>query len=225
MTAKPRILVVNPNTTRLVTELVMRHAAAVLGDRAELVASTASFGCAYIASEVAYAVAGHAALDCARRDAAGCSGILLACFGDPGWHALRELRGVPVAGLAEASILRSARRVRRLSIVTGGAAWEPMLWRLVASLDARQTVASIRTLPMTGGDIARDPDSARDALRAACELAALDGAQEVILGGAGLAGLADTIAPRCGVPVIDSVVAATQELLARMGLVSCPAIS
>jgi len=223
MTRVPRILVINPNTTRSVTDLVMRHVEVVAGGRVELVSATAAFGCAYISSEVAYAVASHAAVDCLRREGAGCDGVLLACFGDPGLHALREMCEVPVAGLAEASILRSVRHAGRFSIVTGGATWERMLSRLVAGLGLQQGLASIRTLPLTGGDIASDPNAALDALAAACALAAsADGAQEVILGGAGLAGLANSIGSRCSVPVVDSVVAATQELLARIGIVAAP---
>lgn len=216
MTRLPRILVINPNTTGAVTALVMRHVRAVAGGKLVLVPTTAAFGSSYIASEVSYAVAAHAAIDCFERDGKGCDGVLLACFGDPGLFALRECCHGPVTGLAEASLLQVARRVERFSVVTGGAAWAAMLQRLTAALGLQDTLASVRTVPLNGGEIARDPQAALSALAAACEAAAVhDGASEVILGGAGLAGLAQAIQAQCSVPVVDSVVAATEELLLR----------
>jgi allantoin racemase len=216
MTRLPRILVINPNTTESVTALVLRHVRAVANGRLELVPATAAFGSDYIASEVSYAVAAHAAIDCFERESKGCDGVLLACFGDPGLFALRELCAGPVAGLAEASMLRAARRVERFSVVTGGAAWAPMLQRLAAGLGLQGALASVRTVALSGGEIANNPKGALDMLAAACEAAALqDGASEVILGGAGLAGLARQIQAQCSVPVVDSVGAATEELLLR----------
>lgn len=216
MTRLPRILVINPNTTESVTALVMRHVRAVASGRLVLVPATAAFGSNYISSEASYAVAAHAAIDCFERDANGCDAVLLACFGDPGLFALRELCAGPVTGLAEASMLSVTQRVERFSVVTGGAAWAGMLQRLAAVLGLQGALASVRTVPLNGGEIARNPKGALDMLAAACEAAALhDGAREVILGGAGLAGLAQEIQGRCSVPVVDSVVAATEELLRR----------
>ena len=73
----------------------------------------------------------------------------------------------------------------------------------------------------TGAEIAADPDRAIAALAAACRAAAEeDRAEAVILGGAGLAGLADRIAPEVPVPVICSLAAGLQATLAaaRLGL-------
>jgi Asp/Glu/hydantoin racemase len=52
-------------------------------------------------------------------------------------------------------------------------------------------------------------------LASACAAAAdEDGADEVILGGAGLAGLAERIQPRVWVPLLDSVVVGAQRAAA-----------
>ena len=59
----PRILILNPNTTSSVTELVTRHARELLGDSVECIPATARFGANYISNEAAYAIAGHSALD------------------------------------------------------------------------------------------------------------------------------------------------------------------
>ena len=201
----PRILILNPNTTASVTALVTRHARDVVGDLVECIPATARFGANYISNEAAYAIAGHSALDGVAEFGAGCDAVLLACFGDPGLFAVREVCAMPVIGLAEAA-MREASAHGRFTIVTGGALWRPMLERLAAALGYADRVARIRTIALTGAEIAADPDGSIAFLAAECRAAALeDGAQAVILGGAALAGMAARIAPQVSLPLIDSV--------------------
>lgn len=208
----PRLLVINPNTTASITELAARHVRAALGPEVEVVTATGRFGCAYIASEACYAIAGHAALECLAQHGTGSDAVLLACFGDPGLFALREASAAPVIGLAEASLQAAAEQGGRFSIVTGGERWKPMLERFAAMLGYRDRLASVRTLSLTGAEIAEKPDAALAALVDACAAAAdEDRADVVILGGAGLAGLAERIQPRVRLPVLDSVVVGAQR--------------
>ena len=213
--AVPRLLVINPNTTRSITELVVRHVRDALGPEFELVPATGRFGCAYIASEACFAIGAHAVLDCLARNVEGCDAVLLACFGDPGLFAARELSQVPVVGLAEASMHEAAESAGRFSIVTGGARWKPMLERFAAEIGRSESLASVRTVALSGAQIAADPDASLELLAAECGAAAeRDGAKAVILGGAGLAGLAARIQPRVRVPVLDSVLVGAQRVAA-----------
>lgn len=59
--------------------------------------------------------------------------MLLACFGDPGLDALREVAPIPVVGLADAAGEAAIRLGRRFGVVTGGAAWAPMLTEFYAA--------------------------------------------------------------------------------------------
>ena len=194
----PRVLLINANTTQGVTELTERHARAAVGGAVEWKAVTAAFGAAYISSEAAYAVAGHAALDCLEREAAGCDAVYLACFGDPGLFALREAAGVPVVGMAEASMKEAARN-GRYSIVTGGPAWGPILQRLALALNLSNELVSVRALALPGPQLAARPELISEEV----EKARKEGAETVIIGGAALAGLARKLESR--VPLIDSV--------------------
>jgi Asp/Glu/hydantoin racemase len=215
-----RLLIINPNTTQSITELVVRHARDALGPEFELVPATGRFGCAYIASEACFAIGAHAALDCFAAHGEGCDGVLLACFGDPGLFAVREISPVPVVGLAEASMMEAAQTAGRFSIVTGGARWKPMLARFAAEIGRSESVASIRTVALSGAQIAADPDASLQLLAAeCCGAAEQDGAKAVILGGAGLAGLAARIQEHVPVPVLDSVLVGAQRVaaLARHG--------
>jgi allantoin racemase len=210
-----RILLINPNTSDSVTALVARHAAAIAGDAATFVPVTGRFGARYISSRAAAAIAGHAALDALAGHVAGCDAVYLACFGDPGLLALREIAKVPVVGMAEASCLEACRRGRRFAIVTGGARWGPMLTEFVGSIGLADRLAAVRTIAPTGSEIAADPDAALAQLAAACTACANeDGADVVILGGAALAGLAQRIQTDVPVPVLCSVEVGTRAAIA-----------
>jgi Asp/Glu/hydantoin racemase len=82
-------------------------------------------------------------------------------------------------------------------------------------LGHRDRLAAVRTVAATGAEIAEHPEAALDALANACLAAAdEDGADEVILGGAALAGLAERIQPLVWVPVLDSVVVGARRAAA-----------
>jgi Asp/Glu/hydantoin racemase len=210
-----RLLLINPNTTASITALVAREAAKVASPGTSFVPVTGRFGGRYVASRATYAIAAHAALEAYAEHAQGVDGVALACFGDPGLFALREIADRPVVGMAEASMRAAARRGRRFGVVTGGALWGPMLAEFAALIGLSALLAGVRTVAPSGADIARDPEGSLALLAAACRACVEeDGAEAVILGGAGLAGLAERLAPTVPAPLVDGVqalVAAAEE--------------
>ena len=209
-----RLLVLNPNTSSATTALLQRQVAAAAGPAVEVQAATARFGASYIADEAGYAVAGHAALDAyaAHAELHGePDAVLLGCFGDPGVWALRQLARGPVIGLAEAS-MREAIGCGRFAIVTGGAAWQPMLERLARGWGFGGALAGVHTVDASGAELAADAAAAVSLLAPLCRQAAA-GAQAVILGGAALAGLAPRIERETGLALIDSVAAGTRAVV------------
>jgi len=140
--------------------------------------------------------------------------VLLACFGDPGLFALRALCPAPVLGLAEAS-MHAAAKLGPFVVLTGGAAWVPMLHRLAASLALPAPMLGVQALAHSGGEMAAQPDKAVDWLAEAGEeaLRRWPDARALLLGGAGLAGLAAPLAGRLPVPVLDNVELALEEAL------------
>ncbi len=213
-----RLLVINPNTSATVSALVQQHVQAAAGPAVAVSTVTARFGAPYIACEASYAVAGHALLDAWAADQCDSSvrppdAVLIACFGDPGLWALREGSAAPVTGLAEASFLQ-ARQHGGFAVVTGGAAWKPMLQRLALGLDLHHALVAIHTVAPSGVELAKHPQSAIALLAQACqEAAAHPQVRSIVLGGAGLAGMAAAVQPLVPVPVIDSVVAGTTHAL------------
>jgi len=90
----------------------------------------------------------------------------------------------------------------------------PMLAEFAAGMGFGQRVL-VRAVAATGEAMARDPDGAIAALAAEARAAvAEDGAEAVVVGGAGLAGLADSLASTVPVPVLDSLACGVRFALA-----------
>jgi allantoin racemase len=232
------LLIINPNTSQNVSDLLQHHAQIAAGRAALVQTTTARFGAAYISCEASYAVAGHAVLDAwshagmqpqcmqphqtqpqpsqthsTQAELTQPDAVLIGCFGDPGLLALRESSYAPVTGLAEAAMTQ-ARAHRRFAIVTGGQRWQPMLERLALSLGFADALVGIETVQATGAQLLADPQAAHVLLARACEQAARSfGAHAVILGGAGLAGMAARLQTQLDFPVIDSVTAGVGHAL------------
>ncbi len=203
------ILLINPNTTASITDLVLKTARGFARPDTKLRAISGAFGPRYIASRAAYAIAGHAALDALANDKGAKDAVVLACFGDPGLAALKEVSPVPMVGMADASILQACALGQRFSIVTGGERWKSMLEEFVASHGLSSRLASVRTVAPTGAAIARNPKAAMALLARGCMACVRDdGADVVILGGAGLAGLAAKLKAKVEVPLLDGVACA-----------------
>lgn len=203
-----KLLLINGNTDPAITARLRHFAEAALprlGLTAELHAVTARFGARYIASRASAAIAGHAVLDALAEHGTGMDGIIIACFGDPGLDAAKELAGVPLVGMAEASLVVARAAERRIGFITGGAAWVPMLEEFCLSRGLPAEQVLVRAVAPDGARIAADPEGAVAELAEAVRGAARDGAEAVVLGGAGLAGLAPAVAAASGVAVLDSL--------------------
>lgn len=215
-----RLLVINPNTGQATTQRLQSWLSGLLAAHVQLDCITARFGAPYIACEASHAVASHALIDAwaqyLQDTGTQPDGILIACFGDPGLFALREVSACPVSGLAEASFMQAV-QTGPFAIVTGGVRWQPMLQRLAGSLGFGEQLQHIEIVEQDGASLLADRDLALRVLSQACVRAAETGVRSVILGGAGLAGYAADLQAHCPVPLIDSVSAGLDLFLhARM---------
>ncbi|MBT0571803.1 Asp/Glu racemase [Curvibacter sp. CHRR-16] len=204
----PHLLLINPNTSTTVSERLWEHTRMLYPAASQSwQVHTARLGAPYIACEASYAVAGLAVLDAWAHamQAPPPDAVLIACFGDPGLLALRQLCPVPVTGLAEAAF-EQACEMGPFAVVTGGAAWKPMLERLAYSLGMADMLHSIETVDMTGAHMLQNPSQAITQLTTVCQRIARDASvRSIIIGGAGLAGFAQRMQASVHVPLIDSV--------------------
>lgn len=195
----PRLLVINPNTSTGVSQVIDALVRDEVAGAAEVQTVTAGFGFSYISTRVAVSIAAHAVLDAAAKaigEGASPDAIVLACFGDPGREALAEMTGLPVIGFAEAGLLAAAALPGTSLVSTNGTVWCEMLGELVLKLGLGDSIAGIRSIEA----VADDARSIADFL--AKEAKAL-GAERIVLGGAGLIPVLPEVIAASEVPVLD----------------------
>lgn len=139
--------------------------------------------------------------------------LIVACFGDPGVRDLRARLPFPIIGLADASCEVASQMASRFAIVTGGRKWPPILGELVSRIGLASCLSGIYALDQTGDRIVADRCAARAALQGEIAKARSDGAEAVILGGAGLTGFAQDLQESAEVPLLDSVECAVKVAL------------
>ena len=114
-----RIKVINPNTNVSMTEKIGAAAVAVASPGTEIVACNPVSGPTAIEGHYDEAMSVVGVLEeISKGEAAGIDGYVIACFGDPGLLAARELAKGPVLGIAEAAMHAASFISTGFSIVT-----------------------------------------------------------------------------------------------------------
>lgn len=145
--------------------------------------------------------------------------FILACWGDPGIEAAREITARPVVGIAEASLYMANMLAAKWSVVTTLHRVRDMVEKTVQKTGLTARCASVRTTRLAVLDTERDRNATLDVLTEASRLAIqTDGAEAICLGCAGMSGLEQQLEDRLGVPVIDAVAAAVKMAESLVGL-------
>jgi allantoin racemase len=220
------LLLINPNTSALMTAGIAAAAREVAAPGTRIVAVNPSFGPASIESHYddvfgAAGVAEQVRLACTSPDGPAPDAVVIACFGDPGLDAAREATSAPVLGIAEAAFHAASFLATGFSVVTTMTRTCVIAERLVQRYGFEHSCRGIHgtdipvlSLEHCGEDtVAQIEAAAREAL-------ARDRSGAIVLGCAGMASLCATLQQRLGVPVIDGVAVAVKfaEALAALGL-------
>ncbi len=206
-----RIKIINPNTTWSMTEKIGACARAVARPGTEVIAVSPSMGPASIESHYDEALAVPGLLqEIARGEEDGVDGYVIACFGDPGLKAARELARGPVVGIAEAAMHMASMVGSRFSVVTTLGRTIGQAWHLTEIYGMERFCANVRACELPVLDLEAPAANACGHIIEECRRAlAEDGCDAIVLGCAGMTDLCEHIRNTLGVPVIDGVTAAT----------------
>lgn len=218
-----RIKIINPNTTQSFTDALQRLADAVARPDTEIMAVSPASGPSAIESFYDEALAVPGVLEeIARGDREqDIDAYVLACFGDPGLYAARELTDKPVLGIAEAAFHMAAMVGACFSVVTTSPRVRFMTEHLVSRYGFGEQCKKIRTTPIQVLDLAHSPDTAIAKVIAECLRAREeDHAEAIVLGCAGMSQYRAHIEQEIGIPVIDGTLAAVKlcEAMVEMKL-------
>ena len=204
-----RICVINPNTAVAMTEVIATAARSVAPAGTEIVAVTNPMGPASIESHYDEALAAPGILriitDMEATEPA--DGYLIACFGDPGLDAAREVASAPVIGIAEAGFHLASMLGRGFSVVTTLSRTIGRAADLVGHYGFSRQCLGVHACEIPVLELESNPATA-DILEKACrEALHTDGSDTIVLGCAGMADLASRMSEELGAPVIDGVAA------------------
>ena len=215
------ITVINPNTSWDMTGAIEWSARAVAGPETEIRAVCPAMGPASIEShyDEALAVPGLLAEIAAGEDL-GSDGYVIACFGDPGLDAARELAAGPVVGIAEAAMHAASFLGRGFSVVTTLARTRGRAWDLADRYGMRRFCLGVHACDIPVLELDSDPAAVKTVTEACRTALEIDGSDAIVLGCAGMSALCAEIGAELGVPVVDGVQAAvlTVQSLVTMGL-------
>ena len=215
------IRVINPNTTASMTRTIGRAAARVAGSGVTVQAVNPGSGPASIESHYDEALAVPGVVEeILAGDAEGVDGYVIACFGDPGLLAARELARGPVVGIAEAAMRTATYLGRSFSVVTTLARTIGRARDLADQFGVAYACAGYHAIDLPVLELETDPATYATLLDQCRRALAEDGSDVIVLGCAGFAPLATTLQGDLGVPVVDGVAAgvATVRGLIEQGL-------
>lgn len=216
------IQVINPNTSREMTETIGAAARRAAHPDTEIRAVCPSHGAPSIEGHVDEAIAALGVLEQIQQGKSqGVHGHVIACFGDPGLLAARELADAPVVGIAEAAMHMATLVATRFSIVTTLPRTLIIARHLLHQYGFERHCAALHAIDLPVLALEDKQGIAQQKVREQCIHAKQkDGSGAIVLGCGGMADLAVELTRELGIPVIDGVSAAVKliESLVGMGL-------
>ncbi|MEH6576977.1 MAG: aspartate/glutamate racemase family protein [Amphritea sp.] len=217
-----QIRLINPNTTASMTEKIGEAACRIAAPGTEIVATTPRSGPVSIESHFDEAISAVGVTEEVRAgESENTDAYIIACFGDPGLMAARELTRAPVIGIAEAAFHMATLISTRFSIVTTLGRTGIIAEHLLQSYGFSHHCRRIRAAEIPVLDLEDNANKALDriieeSLRAKAE----DDIGAIVLGCGGMADLRHHIQKEIGLPVVEGVTAAVKlaESLVSLGL-------
>jgi allantoin racemase len=214
-----RILVLNSNTSDVVTGKVAAAARAAASPGTDIVAVTGTFGGRVIGTRAEHALGEHSTIALVARHAPGCDAVVIGVSYDTGLRGARELLDIPVVGMTEAGLLTACMLGGSIGVVTFGRRVLPLYKELVVGYGLASRIAGWRVLESTAAyRPGAHPELDREIVAATNDLVERDFAEVVLLTGAVMAGVPARLQPEVPVPMVDCVVCGVRqaEMLAQL---------
>ncbi|HIQ52444.1 Asp/Glu/hydantoin racemase [Halopseudomonas pachastrellae] len=214
------IRVINPNTTQAMTDTIGTAAKAVAASGTRISATQPDSGPVSIESHFDEAVSVLGVLDEIRAgERENVDAYIIACFGDPGLNAARELTRAPVIGIAEAAFHAATLISTRFSVVTTLPRTTIIAEHLLDSYGMASRCRRVRAADIPVLELEANPDLALERIIEECLKAKQeDGIGAIVLGCGGMADLTPQISAAVGLPIVEGVTAAVKLAEALVGL-------
>ena len=212
------LYVINPNSSQTVTDGIAAAVAPLQGMGAPIRCLTLAEGPPGIESQsqADETIAPMLRLAASLDDQA--AGFVIACFGDPGVHALRDRTAKPVLGIQEAAVATALTLGQRFGIIAILPASIPRHLRSLGAMGVLDRLAGDRALGLGVAELADSGVTQTRLIDTGRALRDQDGADVLILGCAGMARYRPVLEQVLQIPVIDPCQAAVAMALGRIAL-------
>lgn len=199
-----RIMVINPNTSKSITDHLRQELERIKRPDTELTVVCAERGPETIESAYDEAYAIPPTLELVKKaNQEGYHAVVIACFSDPGLEAAKEISRIPVIGIEESSLHVAAMLGARFSVITPRNQRIPSKREHVHMRGLDYFLASVRSLDLSVAETDSEPEKTKARVMEVAKQAVEDGAEVIILGCAGMAGYAPEIESWLNIKVID----------------------
>ena len=211
------LIIINPNSSQTVTDGIDTAVAPLRRFGTPIRCLTLAEGPRGIESQkqADLTIAPMLTLAAAQSDAAG---FVIACFGDPGLHALRDQTALPVVGIQEAAVMTALTLGQRFGVIAILPASIPRHMRAFGAMGVRDRLAGDRALGLGVADLADADKSLAAMIATGKRLRDEDGADVLIMGCAGMTQYRDVLATETGLPIVEPTQAATAMALGHIAL-------
>lgn len=151
----------------------------------------------------------------AQQDAAG---YVIACFGDPGLHALRDQTRLPVVGIQEAAVMTALTLGQRFGVIAILQKSIPRHLRAFGGMGVIDRLAGDRALGLGVAELADSERSLNAMIATGKKLRDDDGANVLIMGCAGMARYREPLQQATDLPVVEPSQAAVSMALGQIKL-------
>lgn len=212
------LIVINPNSSQTVTAGIDRAMAPLRRFGTPIRCLTLAEGPPGIEDQAQADLTIAPMLALAAREAAGAAGFVIACFGDPGLHALRARTRVPVLGIQEAAVMTALTMGQRFGVIAILPASIPRHLRAFGAMGVLDRLAGDRALGLGVAELAQADRTLSAMVDTGRRLRDEDGAEVLVMGCAGMAAYRETLQAETGLPVVEPCQAAAAMALGRIAL-------
>ena len=224
-----RVVLLNPNRSLWITDLMAQVAREVLHPREELDAITSQDGPEVVKTPEQTGLAAFEIQAMAQRYGANYDAVIVGISLDCGLHSASvALQPKPVIGMTQAACLMAGRDGRRFGILTVGSVMQPLYEQHVQALGLHSSCVGVLAPDCPSAFAGPGTNTGQevvDALSLAVEDLHSLGAESVVLAGAVLCGLGKQLSQRTGIQVWEGPQCAVEMARSRLqqgGKVSQP---
>jgi allantoin racemase len=218
MSGAKSLIVINPNSSQTVTDGIDAALNPLRGFGIAIICLTLAEGPLGIESQQQADRTVPHMLALAATHAPMAAGYVIACFGDPGLHALRDATALPVLGIQECAVMTALTLGQRFGVIAILPASIPRHMRAFGAMGVLDRLANDRALGLGVADLASPDKSLAAMISVGRRLRDDDGADVLIMGCAGMARYREILEAETGLPVVEPCQAAVTMALGQIAL-------